>query len=89
MRISIAKFGRVLISRPAGREAFLAIRPTLDPKADEVEIDFSGIISLSPSWADEFLSQLKAMYGNKVKYLPCDNKSVIQTLKILEASNQQ
>lgn len=86
MRIAIVKFGRVLTSRPAGREAFLAIRPTLDPDTGVVEIDFSGIISLSPSWADEFLSQLKAIYGDKIKYLPTDNKSVIQTLKILEAS---
>lgn len=87
MRIYIVKFGKVLTSRPAGREAFLAIRPTLDPEANMVEIDFNGIISLSPSWADEFFSQLKAMYGNRIKYLPTDNKSVIQTLKILELSN--
>lgn len=84
MRINLVKFGKVLISRPAGKEAFLAIRPTLDPNADMVEIDFSGIISLSPSWADEFFSELKSMYGGKVKYLPTDNKSVIETLKILD-----
>jgi hypothetical protein len=67
-----------------GKEAFAAIRPILDPKADAVEIDFIGVVSLSPSWADEFFTALKNMYGNRIKYLPTDNPSVIETLKILE-----
>lgn len=83
MRIELKKFGKVLTSRPAGKEAFAAIRPVLDPKADIIEIDFSEIISLAPSWADEFFSALKNMYKGKVRYLPTDNQSVIETLKIL------
>ena len=86
MRIELRKFGEVLTSRPAGKEAFAAIRPTLDPNADVAEVDFTGIVSLSPSWADEFFTALKNMYGEKVKYLPTDNSSVIETLKILEES---
>ena len=84
MRIELKKFGKVLTSRPTGKEAFAAIRPTLDPNADAVEIDFTGVISLSPSWADEFFTALKNMYGNRIKYLPTDNPSVIETFKILE-----
>ena len=84
MRIELKKFGKVLTSRPMGKEAFAAIRPILDSNADAVEIDFSGVISLSPSWADEFFTALKNMYGNRIKYLPTDNPSVIETLKILE-----
>lgn len=84
MRIELKKFGKVLTSRPTGKEAFAAIRPTLDPDADAVEIDFDGVVSLSPSWADEFFTALKNMYGNRIKYLPTDNPSVIETLKILE-----
>ena len=84
MRIELKKFGKVLTSRPMGKEAFAAIRPTLDPNADAVEIDFAGVISLSPSWADEFFTALKNMYGNRIKYLPTDNPSVIETLKIIE-----
>lgn len=87
MKIELKKFGKVLTSRPAGKEAFAAIRPTLDPSADIVEIDFSGIISLGPSWADEFFSALKGMYKGRVKYLPTDNQSVIETLKILKENN--
>ena len=84
MRIELKKFGKVLTSRPEGREAFAAIRPTLDPNADVVEIDFSDIISLSPSFADEFFTALKNMYGDRIKYLSTDNPSVAETLKILE-----
>ena len=84
MRIELRKFGEVLTSRPAGKEAFAAIRPTLDPNADVAEVDFTGIVSLSPSWADEFFTALKNMYGNRIKYLPTDNPSVIETFKILE-----
>ena len=84
MRIELKKFGKVLTSRPTGKEAFAAIRPILDPNVKMVEIDFSDIISLSPSWADEFFTALKNMYGNRIKYLPTDNLSVIETFKILE-----
>jgi hypothetical protein len=84
MRIELKKFGEVLTSRPTGREAFAAIRPILDPNAQVVEIDFDGVVSFSPSFADEFFTALKDMYGNRIKYLPTDNPSVIETLKILE-----
>lgn len=87
MRIELKKFGRVLTSRPAGKEAFAAIRPILDPNADVVEIDFSGIISLAPSWADEFFTALRNMYKERIRYLPTDNQSVIETLKILREDN--
>lgn len=88
MRIELKKFGKVLTSRPAGREAFLAIRPILDPGADIVEIDFDGVISLGPSWADEFFSALKDAYKGKIKYLQTDNLSVIATLDILEENSE-
>ncbi len=83
MRLEIRKFGEVLTSRPAGKEAFAAILPTLDPGADKVEVDFSGVLSLSPSWGDEFFRALEEMYGDRVVYLPSDNPSVIDTLKII------
>ncbi|PIZ00666.1 hypothetical protein COY62_01380 [bacterium (Candidatus Howlettbacteria) CG_4_10_14_0_8_um_filter_40_9] len=83
MKIYLRKFGIVLTSRPAGKEAFAAARPILDPNAKKVEVDFSGIISLSPSWADEFFRALEGMYGDKVIYLPSDNPSVNATLRII------
>ncbi len=85
MRIELKKFGDVLTSRPAGREAFAAIRPTLDPGTKEIQIDFTGVLSLSPSWADEFFRALKELYGEHIIYLPSDNPSVKATLAILQA----
>ncbi len=84
MRIELKKFGKVLTSRPAGKEAFAAILPTLDESAEVVEIDFDGIISIAPSWADEFFAALKKMYAERLRYLDSDNPSVKATLKILE-----
>lgn len=84
MRIELRKLGEVLTSRPAGKEAFAAIRPTLDLNASVVEVDFAGIVSLSPSWADEFFTALRDTYGSRVKYLPTDNPSVIETLRVLK-----
>lgn len=86
MRIALRKFGKILISRPQGREAFAAIRPSLDLSEPAVEIDFDGIISLSPSWADEFFSALRNIYGERVKFLPSDNLSVAATLRVLRES---
>ncbi len=87
MRIELKKFGRVLTSRPDGKEAFAAIRPTLDPNVNTVEVDFSDIISLAPSWGDEFFTALKNMYKERVIYLPTKKQSVIETLKILKEDN--
>jgi len=83
MKIELQKFGRVLTSRPAGKEAFAAIQHSLDSSVTAVEIDFTGVISLSPSWADEFFRGLGEVYGKNVTYLPSSNPSVIATLQIL------
>ena len=83
MKIELRKFGEVLTSRTAGKEAFAAIRPTLDLDAEEVQIDFTNVLSLSPSWADEFFRGLEGLYNNRIIYLPSDNPSVKATLKIL------
>ena len=83
MIIELKKFGDVLTSRPAGKEAFAAILPRLDSNISKIEIDFSGVISLAPSWADEFFRALEELYGSRVTYLPSDNPSVQATLAIL------
>ena len=83
MRIELKKFGKVLTSRSAGREAFLAIRPIINPNENKIEIDFSGIISLTPSWADEFFPALKDFYKGEIVYLPTDNLSVKETFEII------
>lgn len=85
MRIKLVKFGEVLVSRPAGREAFLAMSAYLikDLKADEeIKIDFNGVKVLAPSWADEVITKLAEKFKN-IKLLNTENESVQATLKTL------
>lgn len=91
MKLQLEKFGKTLISRELGSEAFKAFQPTLRelPKDEELEVDFSGVLTLSPSWADEFLSPLLNRLNDKLILLPSDNLSVHATLKILEEANKR
>jgi len=85
MRVKVSKFGNLLVSRPEGKEAFLAAKAyTL--KAGEVEfiLDFSDVDVLTPSWADEFISAIKREFANSaIKYENTSNPSVEETLKII------
>ena len=91
MKIQLEKFGKTLLSRELGSEAFKAFATTLRdlPKNEELEIDFSGVLTLSPSWSDEFLSPLLNQLGDKLVLLESDNLSVKATLRILEEANKQ
>lgn len=91
MTIKLEKFGTTLISRELGNEAFKAFQSTLRelPPEDNLEIDFSGVLTLSPSWADEFLSPLLTQLGERLALLPSDNLSVQATLKILQEANKK
>lgn len=80
--IQLKKFGSVLISRPAGLEAFNAIRPQLSPH-EPMSIDFDDVLTVTPSWLDEFLTHLTDYNGGKVELLPTKNASVLATLPVL------
>ena len=84
MRIELKKFGDILISRPAGREAYLVMSSYLTKDIKEKEniiIDFAGVKVLTPSWADEVVTKLAENYSVKVENT--DNPSVRETLKTL------
>ncbi|MBI2411208.1 MAG: hypothetical protein HYV32_04930 [Candidatus Kerfeldbacteria bacterium] len=91
MKLQLEKFGKTLLSRELGSEAFKAFQPTLHELSadEELEIDFSGIFTLSPSWADEFLSPLLNRLNDKLVLLPSENLSVHATLKILQEANKR
>ncbi len=88
MRITVRKFGDVLTSRSAGREAHLAMQAYLLKsigKGETIEVDFSGVRVLTPAWADEFLSPLFDEYKGGVALLYTkENPSVQLTLEFLE-----
>ncbi|MDO8618391.1 MAG: hypothetical protein Q7R49_00435, partial [Candidatus Daviesbacteria bacterium] len=65
MRVELKKFGTTLISRQNGREAFTAFQTQLTGlgESENLELDFEGVITFSPSWGDEFLSPLLKKYS--------------------------
>jgi hypothetical protein len=85
MIIQLNKFGTTLVSRPSGKEAWLAFQPTLSeiPENEEIIVDFEGVIVLTPSWADEFLSPLYSKFKDNVKLRNTENPSITATLAIL------
>lgn len=89
MKIDIKKFGNILTSRPAGKEAALAMRSYFKPQAGEnLELDFTGVLAVGPSWLDEVLTTLRNEYGSDhVICLPSDNISVSESLKIINQKN--
>ena len=91
MIIELKKFGNTLISRQAGREALAAFQPTLRDIGPEeiIEINFEGVLTFSPSWADEFLTPLMNEFGNRLALIETNNPSVKATLEILEKENNK
>jgi len=90
MKVDVKKFGEILTSRPAGRDAGLAIKAYFKPEPDEsIELDFSGVLAVGPSWLDEVLTILRAEYGSRVTCLSSGNSSVIESLKIIESGEDE
>ena len=85
MIIQIKKFGTTLVSRPSGKEAWLAFQPVLNEVSgqEEIIVDFSGVLVLTPSWADEFLTPLRSRFRDRVLLRNTDNASISATLAIL------
>lgn len=86
MNIELKKFGTTLVSRQAGKEAFLAFSPLLRnvKKNENIVINFEGVIVFTPSWADEFLTKIQENFPGKVTYINTENPSVKATLEILK-----
>ena len=86
MRIELKKFGDILTSRQDGREALAAIEPLLRnlTESDVLELDFEGVTTFTPSWADEFVTKLVDRFGNRVRFVNDKNPSVQATFDILK-----
>lgn len=85
MIIELKKFGTTLVSRPSGKEAWLAFQSSLDgvKENEEVIVDFEGVVVLTPSWADEFLTPLLARFRGRVELRNTENASIKATMEIL------
>jgi hypothetical protein len=91
MKVELRKFGEILTSRPAGREAALAIKAYFKPKpGDRLELDFDGVLAMGPSWLDEVLTLLREELGrDRVVCLPSENASVNESLKIIDSQRSR
>ena len=89
MIIELKKFGTTLTSRQIGKESFAAFTPALNevPNNEKIYVDFSGVNTFSPSWGDEFLTQLFKRFGSRLILKQSDNPSVKTTISILEETN--
>lgn len=84
MNIQINKFGDILISRPAGKEAFLMVQSYAFDSLkndDSIDLDFSNVKVLAPAWVDEFITGIKSNYKNEIRYLNTQNESVSASLR--------
>ncbi|MDA1337644.1 MAG: hypothetical protein O3C23_02685 [bacterium] len=86
MIIELKKFGPTLVSRETGREAWVAFQPVLQGVTpdENIEVNFDDVLTLSPGWADEFITPLRKKFSGRVVLRETDNPSVKATLDILE-----
>ncbi|MEK7598631.1 MAG: DUF4325 domain-containing protein [Patescibacteria group bacterium] len=86
MLIELKKFGTTLVSRQSGKEAWAAFQPVLGPVSDaeDIILDFAGVITFAPSWGDEFITPLQKRYKDRLILKNTANPSVQATLKLLE-----
>ena len=91
MKIELKKFGDILTSRQDGHEALAAIEPLLlNVSENEVlEVDFKGVTTFTPSWADEFITPLLEQHKDKVSLLNTENPSVKATLELLQSIRKE
>jgi len=86
MVVKIINFGDILMSRPAGREAFLMAKAYVFKEikqTDDIVLDFNEVKVLAPSWADEFITGIKSEFSKPVQCINTENPSVKASLKII------
>ncbi|MDY3723374.1 MAG: DUF4325 domain-containing protein [Treponema sp.] len=86
MTVQINKFGDLLMSHPAGKEAFLLAESHLFNSLDESEeiiLDFADVKFLTPSWAEEFNYGFKNIHKNPMSFVNTSNPSVEASLRTI------
>jgi len=87
MILKISKFGDFLTSRPAGKEAALSCL-TYEKglkTGEEVKLDFTGILVMTPAWLSEFVQTLKEKKIKSVQFLPSENPTVASSIEIIQS----
>lgn len=83
MLIELKKFGDILTSREAGKEALAAFSPTLNSldEDEKITIDFQDVSVLTPSWADEFMNPILKKYTGRISFINDTNPSVQSAMR--------
>lgn len=78
---------KTLTFRDGGREVYNGLKVMLKELKQEEELilDFSGVNTFTPSWADEFVTKIFEDYKqhNKIVLVNTENSSVKATLEFL------
>ena len=89
MRIEMRKFGTLLNGRTSGTEAALRLFQIVNSAEDNktITLDFDGVEILTPSFADELISQTKKRYkdSKKLKFDNIETTVVKDTLRAIGA----
>lgn len=90
MIIQLKKFGVTLTSRDSGREAYAASQSSLKglKQGENLILDFEGVNTFSPSWGDEFLTNLQKKHKDRLILRNTKNASVVATLELLSEVNK-
>lgn len=86
MTVQINKFGDLLMSHPAGKEAFLLAESHLFNslgESEEIILDFADVKVLTPSWAEEFIYGFKNIHKNLMSFVNTSNPSVEASLRTI------
>lgn len=81
MIVEVKKFGKILNSRPSGREAVLIMKQIINGSRDteKIILDFDGVDVITPSFADEFISGTKELYPlSTIEIVGMENNPVIK-----------
>jgi hypothetical protein len=88
MKIEMQKYGNLLNNRPSAKEAVLRMYQVINASGgnpSEIILDFRGVEILTPSYADEMLTQLGIKFGkDKIKTINAETEIVKATLREVE-----
>lgn len=89
MEIKLKKFGEVLTSRQWGKEALLALEPSLKDisNKEEISVNFEEILVISSSWADEFLVPLAKRYKKRLILKDTEMEPIKKMISFLERTS--
>jgi len=85
MIIKVSRFGDILTSRPEGREAGLVLLSSdLRNYKSSVDINFTGVEVMTPSWLSEFIKTLTSQGISAVNFIESTNVSVTESIRFIE-----